>query len=248
MINLLINAVKFTNEGGITFGYKIEDKLISFFVKDTGIGIPKEKQQTIFDRFIQVDNGVSKPYEGAGLGLSISSAFIDMLGGKLDLESDLHRGSTFYFSIPYKTKKNMMLNTDKALEIVETDKKENISNLKILIAENDEFSSRFLDIILQPYSDRILHAANGHEAIEICRNNPDTDLILMDIKMPLLDGNQATKTIRKFNQDVIIIAQTAYAFIDDHKKFLDNGFNGYITKPINENDLKLLLKKQFIEK
>jgi PAS domain S-box-containing protein len=247
MINLLKNAVKFTSEGGITFGFKIEERSITFFVKDTGIGIPEEKQQTIFDRFIQVDNSVSKPYEGAGLGLSISSAYVDMLGGKLDLESSLHQGSTFYFSIPYKAQKNLMLNMDKPLQYLETDKKENISNLKILIAEDDEFSFQFLDILLQPYSNCILHAKNGQEAIEICRNNPDTDLILMDIKMPVLDGNQATKTIRRFNQGVTIIAQTAYAFIDDHKKFLDSGFNGYLTKPIKENDLKLLLKKQFID-
>lgn len=246
LINLLKNAIKFTNNGGITFGYEILDKKIKFFVKDTGIGIPPEKQKIIFDRFAQVDNSTSKPYEGAGLGLSISSAFVEMLGGKLLLDSEFHKGSVFYFSIPHKVRSSMIMIEDKPVNIPESEKEYDIpKKMKILIAEDDPFSFQFLEILLKQYTDNIIHAQNGKEAIDICVRNPDIDLILMDVKMPVLDGNKATKNIRKFNQDVIIIAQTAYAFTDDQEKMLEVGCNDYIIKPINEENLKTMINKWF---
>ena len=244
LINLLKNAIKFTNEGGITFGFEIIDKKIKFFVKDTGIGIPGEKQKVVFDRFAQVDNSISRPYEGAGLGLSISSAFVEMLGGELLLDSEYRKGSVFHFSIPHKARPSMIMLEDKPVNIpaYETDE-ESVKKLKILIAEDDPFSFQFLEILLKNYCDDIIHANNGKEAVDLCVRNPDIDLILMDVKMPVLDGNKATKNIRKFNQDVIIIAQTAYAFTDDQEKMMEAGCNDYITKPISEENLKAVINK-----
>jgi CheY-like chemotaxis protein len=247
LINLLKNAVKFTNEGHISFGYVIRDKNITFYVKDTGIGIPDEKQKFIFDRFAQVDNSISKPYEGAGLGLSISSAFVEMIGGELLLDSTLYQGSKFYFTIPYRQKHAMVLGDEAPLAPVVNPKQDSRGKLKILIAEDDEFSYQFISILLQEYSDNILYARNGKEAIDLCKNNPDLDLILMDVKMPVLDGYQATRHIRKFNQDVIIVAQTAYAFTDDKDKVIESGCNDYLSKPIHEEDLKALINKLFYQ-
>jgi PAS domain S-box-containing protein len=247
LINLLKNAIKFTNEGHISFGYVIRDKNITFYVKDTGIGIPDEKQKFIFDRFAQVDNSISKPYEGAGLGLSISSAFVEMIGGELLLDSTLYKGSKFHFTIPYRQKHAAVLGSEAPLAPAVSPKQESRGKLKILIAEDDEFSYQFISILLQEYSDNILYARNGKEAIDICKNNPDLDLILMDVKMPVLDGYQATRHIRKFNQDVIIVAQTAYAFTDDKEKVIEAGCNDYLSKPIHEEDLKALINKLFYQ-
>jgi CheY-like chemotaxis protein len=194
-----------------------------------------------------VDNSISKPYEGAGLGLSISSAFVEMIGGELQLESTLYKGSRFYFTIPYRQRQSMVLGEETAPLSTVTPKQAPRGNLKILIAEDDEFSYQFISILLQEYSDNILYARNGKEAIDLCKNNPDLDLILMDVKMPVLDGYQATRHIRKFNQDVIIVAQTAYAFTDDKDKVIEAGCNDYLSKPIHEEDLKALINKLFYQ-
>ena len=138
----------------------------------------------------------------------------------------------------------MIMLEDKPVNIpaYETDE-ESVKKLKILIAEDDPFSFQFLEILLKNYCDDIIHANNGKEAVDLCVRNPDIDLILMDVKMPVLDGNKATKNIRKFNQDVIIIAQTAYAFTDDQEKMMEAGCNDYITKPISEENLKAVINK-----
>ena len=246
LINLLKNAIKFTNQGSIAFGCDIQENTVSFYVKDTGIGIPKEKQKHIFDRFAQVDNNISKSYEGAGLGLAISSAFVEMLGGSLSLESEPQQGSTFSFSIPYKVQNKFIL-SDKEINIPQATKEtgDPVNQLKILVAEDDDYSYKFLEILLEKHAKNILHASNGKEAIDLCKDNPDIDLILMDVKMPLLDGYQATKHIRRFNQDVKIIAQTAYALSDDKDKMMALGCNDYITKPIQEEDLTNMIEKMF---
>ena len=246
LINLLKNAIKFTHHGKINFGYEQYENKLVFFVDDTGIGIPENKQKQIFDRFIQVDNSMAKPYEGAGLGLSISKAFVEMLGGNLELRSKVNSGSRFYFSIPYITH---VENNDQDINLKEnrnnTSLKLSKHDLKIIIAEDDEPSFLYLDILMHPFCKTIIRARNGAECIELCKKHQDVDLILMDVKMPLVGGYEATKSIRTFNQDVVIVAQTAYAFSDDQNKILESGCNDYITKPIQEDDLGKLIDKYF---
>lgn len=244
LTNLLKNAIKFTNTGGIEFGYELNGNELVFFVDDTGIGIPEEQQKYIFDRFVQADSSTSKPYEGAGLGLSISKAFVEMLGGTLHLRSKVNEGSRFYFVIPLESEA-IGTSNDQSSGDLHDNKTLKIKKLKVLIAEDNESSFLYLNILIKPYCRSVLHAKNGAEAIALCKNDPDIDLLLMDMKMPLLDGYEATKNIREFNKNIIIIAQTAYAFSCDRQKVLDTGCNDYLAKPIQENELKLLIEKYF---
>ena len=243
LTNLVKNAIKFTNEGSIEFGYNKNGDFIEFYVKDTGIGIPKERQSAIFERFIQADISDSQAKQGAGLGLSISKAYVEMLNGKMWVESDPDhlegKGSIFYFSIPYNP----------AL-IQKTDNEENSNEhnlprleLEILIVEDDETSCQLLNIILDKYAKKISNALNGKEAVKACRNNPDIDLILLDIQLPELNGFEVTRQIREFNKEVIIIAQTAYGLTGDREKALAAGCNDYISKPVNKEELKSIIQK-----
>jgi PAS domain S-box-containing protein len=241
LTNLVRNAIKFTYEGSIEFGYEKKGEYLEFYVKDTGIGIPKKQQKFIFERFRQGSESNNRGYEGSGLGLSIAKSYIDMLGGKIWVESEEGLGTTFYFTIPYDT-----VSEEKA-EIIDSGSTEHkevgIKNLKILIVEDDEISYSLLSKTLQKISKKVLHAITGVEAVEACRNNPDLDLVLMDIRMPRMDGNEATRHIRKFNKEVIIIAQSAYAFADDKEKAIEAGCDDYISKPINSNLLIALILK-----
>lgn len=246
LINLLKNAIKFTHHGKINFGYEQNGDKLVFFVDDTGIGIPENKQKQIFDRFVQADSSMTKPYEGAGLGLSISKAFVEMLGGNLELRSKVNSGSRFYFSIPYVTP---VEKSDQGINLKENENNTSLKlskhDLKIIIAEDDEPSFLYLNILMQAFCKTIIHARNGAECVELCKTHKDVDLILMDVKMPLMGGYEATKSIRTFNQNVVIVAQTAYAFKDDQNKIIESGCNDYITKPIQEDDLRKLIDKYF---
>ena len=216
---------------------------LQFYVKDTGIGIPIDRQKAIFDRFVQADIADTRAFQGAGLGLSITKAFVEMLGGRIWVESDLFIGSTFYFTIPFHKYENNII-AEKKVEPVAEDQLRN-QKLKILITEDDETSVFFLVIALKDFTNIVLKATTGVEAVETCRNNPDIDLILMDIKMPLMDGYEATRQIRQFNKDVVIIAQTAFALSGDREKALEAGCNDYITKPMSDVFLKDLIQKHF---
>ncbi len=243
LTNLVKNAIKYTKEGAIEFGYHLkrynEALELEFYVKDTGIGIPKDRQEAIFERFIQADIADKMAYQGAGLGLAISKAYVEMLGGKIWVESEEGIGSTFYFTLPYSAKP-VKETIDQQHEPF--GKSETVRKLKILVAEDDEVSEMLIGSFIKAFGKEILIARTGVEAVEVCRNNPDIDLILMDIRMPHMDGYEATKQIRAFNKDVIIIAQTAYGLTGDREKAIKSGCNDYITKPIKKTELLKLMQ------
>jgi signal transduction histidine kinase/CheY-like chemotaxis protein len=246
LTNLVKNAIKFTTEGSIEFGYEKKGKYLEFFVKDTGIGISQKQQEIIFERFRQGSESYDRNYEGSGLGLSIAKSYVEMIGGKIWVESELREGSIFYFTVPYNAVSNEK-NTIKD-DVSPEDREVRIKKLKILIAEDDETSYSFFTRVLQEISYEVLHAITGVEAVVTCFNNPDLDLVLMDIKMTDMDGYEATRQIRQFNKDVIIIAQTAYALSGDREKAIEAGCNDYITKPVKKSLLKALIKKHFNNK
>ena len=241
--SLIKNAIKYTDEGTITYGYVNKGDELEFYVKDTGIGIPKDRQNAIFERFIQADVYDKMALQGAGLGLSIAKAYVELLGGKIWVESNEYAGSTFYFTIPWniETKEKFTVQKETVAENVENGP----GNLKIVIADDDELSITLLSLLVQKYSSATIIAKNGIEAVEICRNHPDIDLILMDVKMPDLNGYEAAKQIREFNKDVIIIAQTAYAFSAEKEIAMNAGCNDYIAKPILIDSFIALLQKYF---
>jgi len=243
--NLVKNAVKFTSEGHIEIGYKlnttIESRMLEFYIKDTGIGIPVDRQQAVFDRFVQADIEDKKAFQGSGLGLAISKAYVELLGGSMWLESEEGNGSTFYFTLPYIN----VASEDTGIKGTE-DKHESmteIAKLKILVVEDDLLSKKLLEETLGKISSSLLFASNGLEAIEACMGNPDIDLILMDLKLPEMNGYEATKRIRAFNKNILIIAQSAFALTGDRDKALEAGCNEYIPKPIDTNELFALLRK-----
>ncbi len=244
LTNLVKNAIKYSHKGTIVFGCQRKGSTLEFFVKDTGIGIPKERQQAVFDRFIQADIEDIEARQGAGLGLAISKAYVEMLGGEIWVQSEEGKGSVFYFTIPYK----INLQED-AGSMTQTTMKQAIQDqalhLKILVAEDDEMSAILMKALVKNYGREILQARDGSEAVSICRDHPDIDLIMMDMKMPGMDGEEATRKIRQFNADVVIIAQTAKALTGDRESILEAGCNEYITKPVDKVQLHSLIEKYF---
>lgn len=246
LTNLVKNAIKFSHAGIIEIGFKKKNQFLEFFVKDSGEGIRLDMKEIIFERFRQGSELINRNYEGAGLGLSISKAYVEMLGGKIWVESEFGKGSTFFFTIPYHTgpdEKNIFKKVTKV-----EGKGNQIRNLKILIAEDDESSEMLITMAVNIFSKEILKARTGTQTVEICRNNPDIDLVLMDIKMPEMDGYTATRQIRQFNKEVIIIAQTAFALTGDRELAISAGCDDYITKPFNKEALTVLLKSVLINK
>ncbi len=236
LTNLVKNAIKYTKRGRVTFGYLQKGNLIEFFIRDTGIGVPANRQQAIFNRFEQADIEDVKAFEGSGLGLAIAKAYVEMLGGKIWMTSEEGKGSKFMFTIPYnKTPEQKIEPAQKASEDVGNEKV--AGNLVALIAEDEEVSTQYFETILEGTFRKIIYVKTGKEAIETCRDNPEIDIVLMDIKMPVMDGYEATREIRKFNKDVIVIAQTAYAQIGDREKSLEAGCDDYISKPIKKDML-----------
>ncbi len=235
LTNLLNNALKFTQQGYIEFGYNLKDSDLEFYVKDTGIGIKKEMHDIIFEHFRQANEKTTKKYGGNGLGLSISKAFTELLGGKIHVESKHGRGSTFYFTIPYKPayENDDLISKTKPVEKTTT----------ILIAEDEVYNYLYLEELLTKLNLRLIHTTDGKETVEICKSNPDIHLILMDIKMPVLDGYTAAKQIKKLRPQLPIIAQSAYAFKHKIEKKSQPAFDDYIAKPIDKDELKHKLMK-----
>ncbi len=232
LTNLIKNAIKFTKDGFVEFGYVLKENMLEFYVKDSGIGISKEKQNSVFERFIQADVSLSRGYEGAGLGLSISKAYVELLGGSIWLESEEGNGSKFYFTFPVNTDVNEKISHN----IPTAGIQEVCRQITILLAEDDEITLLYYSQILKNSKYKLLIANNGKEAVEMCENNSDVDLVLMDIKMPVMDGFTAAKLIREFRPNLTIIAQTAFALETEKQKY-GHHFNDYITKPINFEEL-----------
>jgi PAS domain S-box-containing protein len=241
LTNLLANAIKYTSFGEIIFGYDLKGDFLEFYVKDTGIGIEKSKHKLIFDRFVQADDSIRFEYGGTGLGLSICKGYVELLGGQIWVDSEPGKGSTFMFTIPYVpvVPKNQA-SMNGSIPIMQD------SNFTILVAEDDEFSFILLNELLKTYNCRIIQARNGKEAVEACRQNPMVSMVLMDIKMPVMDGVTATRLIKDFRPTLPVIAQSAYATEQD----IENAkgiFEAYITKPINAESL-LNIINEFILK
>jgi len=241
--NLIKNAIKFTPLGFVEFGFEKKNNFLAFFVKDSGIGISDEQKEFIFERFRQGNDSLTRNYEGSGLGLSISKAYVEMLGGKIWFDSEYGKGSVFHFIIPYNSFPEKDL-ADGDL-IPEKAAVSEIKNLVILIVEDDQPSELFISRLVSPFSKKILKAETGSQAVEICRNNKDINLVLMDIELPEMDGYEATHQIRQFNKDVIIIAQTAFGLTGDKERALEAGCDDYISKPIHSKILFELIKKYF---
>ncbi len=232
-INLLDNAIKFTDKGFVEFGVeKIETDKIYFFVKDTGIGIPQDKFNDIFERFHQVDSMQRAAYGGTGLGLSISKKLINLMKGDIAVESTEGKGSTFSFYFPYKKKKKNVTIKDDKNDIKHRSK----AALNLLIIEDEPVSRMFIQEVLKTTNHKYQTAGDGKRALELI-NSTDFDIILMDIRLPDIDGLKLAGKIRQVNKDVHIIAQTAYAMEHDEEKAINAGCDDYISKPIKVDKL-----------
>ena len=246
LVNLIANAIKFTDKGSISFGYEIDenDRTVVFTVKDTGRGIDEKNLKAIFDRFLRVEDHFHAESNGLGLGLAISKAYIEMLGGSINVKSSFGNGSIFTFKIPLvfeesekKVKNNIKASFDS-----------NSGNETILIAEDDNINFLLLKKILQLRNYTILRANNGQEAVDICAVNKDIDLVFMDVKMPVMNGLDAFAIIKETNPELIVIAQTAYSSAEDQEMILNLGFKNYITKPLKREKIFELLDGFFVSK
>jgi signal transduction histidine kinase/ActR/RegA family two-component response regulator len=236
--NLLNNAIKFTDNGQIRYGYSLKNDELEFFIDDTGIGIKSDFHEKIFELFRKVGTENRRLYDGVGLGLSICKGNIDLLKGKIWLESEPGKGSRFFFTIPYEP-----ANEDKTNIIKGTSSKKNLNELTILVAEDDEINYLYIKEIFRGTGAEILHAVNGKEAVEICQNNNRIGIVLIDIKMPVMNGYEAIKEIREFHPDLPIIAQTAFALSNEMLKAFNAGSNDYISKPFKKEQLLALVTK-----
>lgn len=246
LTNLIKNALKFTPKGEIRMGYNIRSQTLDFFVEDSGIGIPNNRHKAIFERFVKSDLQDKKAFQGSGLGLAISKSYTEMLGGTIQLTSEPGYGTKFIVSLPAKFTAN---ETDDGQEnsdnIHLTLPEAGSSKIIILIADDDPATRKLLSLIVKKYASEISYATTGTEAVELCKNKPGTDVVLMDIKMPGMDGLEAARQIRKFNPEILLIAQTAFAGKDDKEKALAAGCNHYISKPIKNTELIKLINQHF---
>lgn len=233
LTNLITNALKFTHQGSIEFGYEYitditQPKYLRFFVKDTGIGVKEELKEKIFERFRQADFSISKKYGGTGLGLAISKAYCQLLGGKIWVQSEPGKETIFFFTIPY----NPVFENEKEIFM----KEQGNGFHTVLIAEDEEYNFLLIEELLIDLDYLLIHAKNGQEAIDICEANPSVELVLMDIKMPVLSGDIAAKKIKEIRPGLPIIAQSAYGLEHEIKKY-SGIFDDYVTKPFDEDQL-----------
>jgi two-component system CheB/CheR fusion protein len=230
--NLVNNSLKYTNSGTITFGYLIKGDEIELFVRDTGIGIPPEDLDEIFNRFKRAENQPELTAPGTGLGLSISRSIVSKLGGRIWVESEIGKGSVFKFTIPFNAATESDL-SEKEMILDDSGLEPDWHDRTIMIAEDEELNFLFLKEALKPTSIVIHWAKNGNEAIDLVKKHPEIELTLMDVKMPDMDGYEATRQIKTVRPDLPIIIQTAFALSDEKAKSVKQGGDGFITKPIN---------------
>lgn len=239
--SLISNAIKFTNHGYVRFGFEQKHNGLLFFVKDTGVGIPKAFHSTIFERFKQIDTSSTRTSGGLGLGLAIAKTYVTEMGGEIWLESETGQGSTFFFQLPVKSKSKEPVPSERLSPLA-------IPNMKgkcIVIAEDDMANFILLQAYLASSEAKILHASNGREALQYCDENDSVDLVFMDLKMPVMDGFEATRLIKQKFPHIPVIAQTAYAYAEDKQKALSCGCDDIITKPIKKSELITLLKDKY---
>ncbi|QGY47678.1 PAS domain-containing protein [Maribellus comscasis] len=242
LTNLVSNALKFSRKGTIKFGYTIKNDRVEIFVKDQGIGIPKDKLDTVFERFERIEN-INHKSDGTGLGLSISRGIVRLLEGKMSVKSTHGKGSIFRFEIPYKRVEDQSENIEKEALVNEN----SLQNKTILIAEDEESNIHYLSVLFKDKAVKLFWAKNGKEAVEMVKSHPDINIILMDIRMPVMNGDIAAEKILKLNKDIKIIAQTAFTMSGDKEKYLQKGFVDYIPKPIRKNELLEKISKWAID-
>ncbi len=235
LLHLLNNALKFTKIGSIEFGITAKNvsgnhRNLQFFVKDSGIGIPAEKHQLIFENFRQADETSTREFEGTGLGLSISKRYIELLGGHIWLESTQGIGTTFYFELPCL---DTAFNITDLIKQQTQPKEKQVENLLALIAEDDDTNFQLFDLLLRRKKIKVIRARDGEEAVTLFAKNPDIKIVLMDINMPVMNGYDATREIKKIRSEIPIIAVTAYALTGDDLKAAEAGCDDYLSKPIN---------------
>jgi PAS domain S-box-containing protein len=232
--NLIGNALKFCKEGFVKYGCSKKGEMLEFYVEDTGIGIPAELHVEIFKRFRQVEVAANREYGGSGLGLSISKAYVELMEGKIWLTSEPGKGTVFYFTVPYKKSNQAALaETETTISII--DKKAELKT--ILIAEDEDLNYSLLEELLSYPNYKLLRATNGIQAVEICKSNHTIDLVLMDIKMPFMNGYEATKEIKALRPELPVIAQTAYSTGEDRTKAISCGCSDFISKPFKQDQL-----------
>jgi CheY-like chemotaxis protein len=240
LYNLLGNALKFTKNGSVKFGYTIEKKFIQFYVKDTGKGIAPKNQKMVFERFRQEEETNTRQYGGSGLGLSISKGLVTLLGGEIWVESDLGIGASFYFTIPIDT---LVKEPSKKVEKPLVPMTFNFYGKTILIVEDVDYNTLLIQQNLQKTQVKMISAQNGAEAVKLCNENDNIDLVLMDILLPVMDGYEATLEIKKFKPNLPIIALTAYAFEEDRENSIKAGCDDFVTKPIDWANLFAVMDK-----
>ncbi len=234
LVNLLSNALKFTETGRIEFGYQLQqDKSLLFYVFDTGIGISHEKQKRIFERFVQADDSLSRHFGGSGLGLSICKGFVDLLGGKIWVESSPNKGAKFYFTIPDVNLSDRTVDQPVSQKLTAGER--NWEDKTILIVEDDHINYQLLEVVLKRTRVNLLHAVTGMEAVRLCREQPKIDLVLMDVQLPEMNGFEAIKLIKEYQPQIPIIVQTANSMNDEQTRADEAGCQGFMTKPISLN-------------
>ncbi len=238
--NLIKNAIKYTLKGSIIIGAEYKDNsFLEFYVKDTGIGIPQERMEAIFSRFEQADIEDKMAFQGSGLGLAITKSYVEMLGGTITVQSTVDVGTTFTVKIPVGVENNEA--QDVKPDSLSGEKTNLLKNMTLMVAEDDESSRELLEIIFKKKVKKLLFTCTGKETLEAIKQHPETDVILMDIKLPDGDGLTTTRKIREFNREVMIIAQTAYALSGDREKALEAGCNDYIAKPFGLKNLEEMI-------
>lgn len=235
LVNLVTNGIKYTDKGTVSFGYELNEKKkeITFSIYDTGPGIDAKNQKFIFDRFKRIENDASIKAGGLGLGLAITKAYVEMMGGSITLKSELGKGSVFSFTLPLQYAEVQKI----SVKQVKSRKSSEHESFTILIAEDDNINYLLFQKIIQSRNYNIIRAVNGLEAVEISLSNPDIDLVLMDIKMPIMNGFEALEKVKAIRPELFVVAQTAYASSDDEERIIKAGFYGYLTKPINREKL-----------